>query len=49
MSTSLWEPTPLPLTLYWPELGQMAISNHTSQAGKWILAIQSRHPGLKKI
>ena len=48
MSTCLWEPTPLPLTLYLPELGQMAVSNHISQAGKWILAIQSRGSRFKE-
>lgn len=48
MSTCLWEPTPLPLTLYLPELGQMAVSNHISQAGKWILAKQSKESGFKE-
>lgn len=41
MSTSRWEPTSLPLTPHWSELSQMAITNHMSQAGKWIPAVQS--------
>ena len=48
MSTCLWEPTPLPFTLYLPELSQMAVSNHISQAGKWILAKQSKESGFKE-
>lgn len=48
MSASFWEPTPLPITLYGPELSQLAMSNHISQAGKWILAIQWRQSRFKE-
>lgn len=47
MSASFGSHT-LPTTLYGPELIQMAISNHISQAGKWILAIQTGDPGFKE-